>query len=410
MASVWHVAPDSPAAAPSPSRGPQPSGRRVCGPLPSSRERPPASRPVLSARGEVGSANRPCLALPGGCVVFCCVFRFCVSPWPLCRREGGLGRPCLAGQKASGPRSSCGAPGVRCLTRSPALPWLFFSRLAPVTTWTVPGAGGGGRALSTPVPHLPRPCTPAYPTPGGSSPLQAGARASCQPQGSCSPTPSPASAKAQTPAALRFGDGGDASPCGLAPQGAGYRVQPCSPAPSSLRPVREHQGFGGAQRLQTCHWTGDPRGPDALGTFHWAGASLSPSPAEQRQSRSCPWRGGQGPGGSAPRHQTGEAVGRAKPVWAPSVKALIPGARPSPASPAPRAGPRAAGPQQGREALVSVCPLPTGFVPLSPTACPQLAAQVRLNGVREPHSRRHPQPWSEPQLKLEAPGLGVGVN
>lgn len=115
-----------------------------------------------------------------------------------------------------------------------------------------------------------------------------------------------------------------------------------------------------------------------------------------------------GPQGSAPRHQTGEAVGRAKPVWAPSVKALIPGARPSPAFPALRAGPRAAGPQRGREALVSVHPLPTGFVPLGLIACPQPAAQVRLNRVREPHSQRHPQPWSEPQLKSEPPGLRGG--
>ncbi|VCX36829.1 unnamed protein product, partial [Gulo gulo] len=145
------------------------------------------------------------------------------------------------------------------------------------------------------------PLHPCAPPPGGPSPYRPGPGPRANLKAPAPHPAAPASAKAQTPAALRFGDGGDAFPCGLAPQGAGCRVQPCSPAPSSLRPVREHQGFGGAQRLQACRWTGEPRGPEALATFHWAGSSLSPSPTEQQDRVEAVRRGEARAPGDLPR-------------------------------------------------------------------------------------------------------------
>lgn len=65
VASVRH-------AAPRPSPGHHRPRRRVCSPLPCSREPPAASGPVLSASGHVGGWKLwSYLALPGGCVLFC---------------------------------------------------------------------------------------------------------------------------------------------------------------------------------------------------------------------------------------------------------------------------------------------------------------------------------------------------
>lgn len=100
-----------------------------------------------------------------------------------------------------------------------------------------------------------------------------------------------------------------------------------------------------------------------------------------------------GPQGSAPRHQTGEAVGRAKPVRAPSVKALIPGARPSPAFPALRAGPRAAGPgEDGRPWSQSTPP----YWPCP--AQPHRESPARGPGAVE-QSQGAPQPAAPPALE-----------
>lgn len=110
---------------------------------------------------------------------------------------------------------------------------------------------------------------------------------------------------------------------------AGCRAQPCSSAPSSLRPVREHRGLWGAQFPQTCRWTGKLRGPDALATLTGRGVSLLLSPVEQ-QAGTKPVRsaGGRGAGGIHPETQHSRGSWQSKPCPATSVKeALIPGAR-----------------------------------------------------------------------------------
>uniref|UniRef100_M3Z8D5 Uncharacterized protein n=1 Tax=Mustela putorius furo TaxID=9669 RepID=M3Z8D5_MUSPF len=357
-----------------PRRGPQPFAG-----TPALREaglqapaRLPGAATCVAARFERprrGGQREPSVLGPSGqpcCVLLC----FPLLPVAVTTLQTG-GRPGEAlPRRSEGVRSrkQPWAPGVRCLTRSPALPRLFFSRLAPVTTWTVPGAGGGGRARA----HLSPTCptlAPLRTPPRRVLPLQAGARASCRPQGSCSPPPSPASAKAQTPAALRFGDGRDVSPCGLAPRGTGCRVQPCSPAPSSLRPVREHQGFWGAQCLQTRRWTGMLRGPDALATFRWAEASRLPSPAEQGD-RAEAVRGGEA---RAPgiRPETPDRGGSwpSKACPGPFCESLNPWSPSFPCVPSTPGWSSGRGSRRGREALVSVHP---SLLALSCSASPRV--------------------------------------
>jgi len=196
------------------------------------------------------------------------------------------------------------------------------------------------------------------------------------------------------------------SPCGWLPQGAGCRVQPCSPAPSSLRPVREHQGLWGAQLLQTCGWTGEPRGPDALATFHWAGTSLSLSPAEQQDRPKAVCRGEARARRDPPQDSGGCWQSKACPGHF-CEEALIPGARPSPCVPTTPGGPRAAGPQQGREALVSVPPCPAACATPSPTVCPHprhpgaRLRVVRFDGVGQLHGPVWAQPAAPPHQALK---------
>lgn len=247
-----------------------------------------------------GQREPPCSALPGGCVVFCCVFRFCASPWPLCRWAVAWGGPASQVRRRQVPKAAAG-PGGQMPNPLACPPAAFLQSRGPCDDRD---GSRSRRRREGPEHTRPPPALPLHPC----APPQEGPPLTGRGQGLV-PTlkapaphpPAPASATAQTPAVLRFGGGVDASPCGLAPQGTGCRVQPRSPAPSSLRLVREHQGFWGAQRLQACRRTGEPRGPDALAAFHWVGASLSRSPAEQQDGAEAVCRGEARARGDAPR-------------------------------------------------------------------------------------------------------------